>query len=387
MYARSNHVVSFFLGIVMTISGTPTRVWSQAETPGSNRVVVFSPFGNLKDASGEALIVSALTYVMSLLEEQNYSIEPFMDITGCTDDDPTLATVPFFFESSKAGILVYVGHGNSTDLMVEVYKTETALDAAYDKYIKGNAYTDKEIVKGEYDFGNEHCYGISVTAEAIKNKWKDNNTIVYLASCCSSGLAASFGAREFFGYSDKVPFADILPDMQLLWARMHGHRDNGAKRPAALAFSAGGYSPFFMHKQREKADTVLSPSVVRHLPADDSSYAVPTTVDGAVVFETRMDRTVDPATVVTVSGCDGESLNPAWGSVNTFDFALRLKSPGTATITIHHDKARAERDFKNDLDGNTESRPPLRDRVGKNRDDFVWHVKCVEQREKEKKGD
>lgn len=113
---------------------------------------------------------------------------------------------------------------------------------------------------------------------------------------------------------------------------------------------------------------------------------MPVNVKGKVIFDTKMDWTVDPAAVITVAGCDARILNPTWtkvldpkGVISAFilDFALELNTEGEATLTVHQDQARAERDFQNNLDGN--QNPAGKDHIGPNRDDFVWKVKCVKK--------
>jgi hypothetical protein len=87
-----------------------------------------------------------------------------------------------------------------------------------------------------------------------------------------------------------------------------------------------------------------------------------------------MDTTIDPASVISIAGCDGKIKNPKWEPPYLLTFKLKLKTPGDAELTVSQANAQAERPFKNHLDGNQN---PAKDHVGPNRDDFKWKIKCV----------
>src|SRR5262249_50788870 len=131
------------------------------------------------------------------------------------------------------------------------------------------------------------------------------------------------------------------------------------------------------HQHRPRTlDTVLSPAVKSHQPPKDAVLPLGVT-RGAVVFDTRMDTTIPPGSVIDIRGCRATIENARWNPPFTLTFDINVRRADRATLTVKESQAKAERDFKNRLDGNT--RPHNTDHVGPNRDDFKWRVFCVER--------
>lgn len=359
-----------------------------SETPGSDQAVIFSPFGPLHQ-----LDVANMEFVRAKVAAHDYVVTQFLDQTEARDDNPGGATAMNFLRLSGVGIVYVISHGARDNprtpaiepnlLLVEVYSTVFARNTALAGYIApaGGPFLAGDLVP--CDMFRDHVVnrirGICITEAGVARNFRDNNSIVYIAACHSFNFVEEFNSREYFGYRPTDECRVMNADAERFWGRMHGERDDvvpGQKRAARVAFDGGGFSTGFLYQHRlGSLDTVLSPAVKEHTPAKDARINVSTGADGRVVFDTRMDMTIDPTMVIRVEGCGARIVNPTWVDNFTLEFALELKEEGTATLKVVHFNAIAERDFKNKLDGN--QNPVGRDHVGPNRDDYAWKIQCV----------
>jgi hypothetical protein len=372
------------------LPGSPTEATvgqhPDSEVFGSDQAVIFSPIGkkvvNVKIAM-ERVIASA--------EAHQYKVQTFTDDTEVdlpvkpTDDKPSKATARNFLALSGKGLVfitshIQVGHC----LLVEAYGTQAARDAAMAGYAKKNsAFAAGELDTMEFtDHLQNTAYGICITKAGIQKHFKDRDSIVHLAACCSLEFSGAFGAREFFGYLGSVDDAAVKKDTDRLWARMHGELDSGHKRAATVAYEGGaGYSPGFKHVHRGTLETVLSPAVRLHVPKTDESFVVPKVVAASVNFDARMDTKVPAGQVIGKRDdtCDAKITDPKWASDTTLTFGLELNRTGEVTLVVNAKKARGQRAAgdKQDLDGNNDGAGP--DHIGPNQDNFAWKVRCVTQ--------
>ena len=341
-----------------------------SETPGSDEAILYTPFFNDRGfATNIALVAEAV-------RDHGYRVNlNFGDNTGDTDNNPGTATAENFKSVllGTRGILFVVTHGGTDRLVVEARDTAANCTAAVTNYVNTGVFQP-----GQIECVGDRLNWLAITDAGVRAYYRDNETIVHLDACSSFTLADDFvNARELFGYEGTVQCIALLVDTGLLWGRLHGKRNEGECRWAAVAYACGGYDALFKHKPGRPLDTVLSPAVAEHEPPKGKSFVVPTSTPGYVRFDTKMDTTVDPTTVMSVEGCVSDIVEEEWASPFILTFTLILKFYGDATLTVHQDKARAGRDFKNYLDGNTVQRAGT-DHVGPNRDDFKWTVKCTD---------
>lgn len=353
-----------------------------SETPGSKQAVIFSPFGPVKAAD-----MDSMDYFEAKVKDHNYKVTKYLDTTEASDDNPQGATAANFLKLSKKGLVYIVTHGGQDNpdtpavetnrLLVEGYNTKAARDTAWAAY--GAPFVAGDLEKcdrfKDHNEPKNKIFGICITEQGVSSHFKDDNTIVHVAACFSMNFSDEFNAREYFGYTAASSCPKIKADTLKLWGRMHGEVDDGHHRAARKAFEAGGFNAIFAFKHRDGLDTVLSPAVKKHKPNKDEVFEVPVTTDGLVRFDTKMDTTVDPASVISIEGCDGKIQDPKWDPPYTLKFKLKLKTPGDAELTVHAANAKAERDYKNNLDGNQV--PAGKDHIGPNRDDFKWKIKCI----------
>jgi uncharacterized repeat protein (TIGR01451 family) len=343
-----------------------------SETPGSDKLFVFSPVFHEEIRQREAKAV------VDRAKAHAYKDTAAVDTTG-PDADPEDATAVNFKAALRdaRGILFVTTHGAQDLLLVELRAGQDDCRDRVNAYMRAGTFAEGELVCREFATPGGDAWGIGITGAAIKKYFKDSETIVHLDACESWSLRDDLeAARDFFGHEGCPEAARAAVATETLWGRLHGEVDNGEKRPTTVA---GAELPAGLkHQHRANTlDTVLSPAVKQHVPAKDAAFVVPTVTDGTVIFDTKMDTTVDPASVIKVTGCDAKIKNPMWSrSKYALDFALELNTPGEATLTVQQAQARAERDFKNNLDGN--QIPEGKDHIGPNRDDFVWKVKCVQ---------
>lgn len=337
----------------------------KAETPGSKSAVIFNLTPNGVDKTNQ---------FVPWLQMQNYTITQYVDTPG--DDDPHSATAANFLNTSEVGVLFIDTHGGDGFFRVEQYVTEKTRDDALQAYITAGTFTAAELIAT----GNGPDYNISITSLGIQHKWKDNNTIVFNGACQSYSEVNDFNARDYYGYDVCVDSDVVKDDVNKVFGRMHGDTLNGTARSAKRAYDAGHSANLkYLHKATVPLQTVLSPAVENNSPANNSSFVVPTTIDAFVEFDTKMDTTVAPASVVTAldNNCGAVITDAQWQAPYKLKFKLTLNTPGSTSIDTEWVNAKAERTFKNNLDGNTGSLAPLRDHVGPNTDNFRWSVNCV----------
>jgi hypothetical protein len=334
-----------------------------------------------------------MDYFKAKVQAHAYVVTEYLDSTEAADDNPEGATASNFLNLSQKGLVYIVSHGGTqgfNKLLVEGYNTKASRDTAYSGYTEGAnpTFTVDELRKcdnfKDHATPKNRIYGICITEAGVKNRFKDKDSIVHVAACYSFNFKEEFDAREYLGYIRASRCDQIKADTELLWGRMHGEKDGGKKRAAKVAYDAGGFQDIFKHLHKaDKLDTVLSPAVQRHVPVNGAIYIVPTVVDGTVIFDTRMDTTVAPAAVLELVGmtptgnCGAQVLNATWASPYILDFALKLDGPpGGVIMKVKAANARAERDFKNNLDGGKEWDPASTIHVGPNNDDHEWMVVC-----------
>jgi hypothetical protein len=342
-----------------------------SETPGSDKVVIFSPLLN------EGIRQSEATHVATRLQQQNYTSQLLVDRTG-PDDKPETATAETFKRAlmNPRGVLFVTSHGDTDKLLVEARADETDCYVKLLLYVAAKKFDSGELECGEFPLpGGGHAWGIAMTSAAITHYFRDSETIVYIDACQSWSLRVAFSAaREFLGH-DACPLAPKAAQATFLfWSRMHGEEGNGEQRWVSVA-AAGLPAKMRWQHRPNTLDTELSPSVKEVMPPKESSFAAPTTMKGSVIFDTLMDTTVPAVSLINVEGCDARIRNQKWDPPRTVTFDLDLNTTGTATLTVPWGNAKAQRDFKNFLDGN--QNPQNTDHVGPNRDDFKWRVFCT----------
>jgi hypothetical protein len=256
---------------------------------------------------------------------------------------------------------------------------------------------------------------LSFTVEGARALFRDANSIVYLSACFSNTLYPGFNtARDFVGYTCKVGGNAALNNAELFFGRMVACNNltfanltpnpctGGNRRWATIATGAtlsggafrsqspnagfsgcGADAHCFRYTHRPnvstplKLDTDLSPAVKQVIPKADSVLTSPRAHSGAVLFDTKMDTTVDPTKVLSVQGCGASVVNPTWvatSTVNALDFSLQTATAGTLTLTVKAPFAKAMLPNGSQLDGN--QTPATSNHVGPNQDDYVWKVTC-----------
>jgi hypothetical protein len=382
-------LVLLMLGLALLYAGESIRATEgehpNSETPGSDKVIIFSPI-----YFEDKLIQEEIEIVLKYTQDHNYKPVKYLDTTGI-DDNPEKATAANFKSAllDRRGILFILSHGANKELVIEVTGSATKEECQkkVDDYVSKNVFAEGDLSCENY---RSVGWSIAITGAAIEKYFKDSDTIVQVSACNSWSLRYNFkNARDFLGYEFYCnPSAGALDDSRLLWGRMHGVEGDGTQRPISTASKElpGG----LRHQHRPNTfDTVLSPAVRKHSPEKDANLVAPSNVKGFVEFDTKMDTTIDPSTVISVEGCDAKIQDPKWSPPFKLEFTLQLNKEGEAWLTVRQSAARAERDFKNNLDGNTrwregmdikESQEGGKDHVGPNRDDFVWKIKCVEKK-------
>jgi hypothetical protein len=372
-----------------------------SETPGSENLFIFSP---IYDSGLQKDIREEIVEVARRAIDHNYRPLYYLNEAGENPElpgykkgdkieEPTASNFKAILADEVKGILFVTSHGLKGGLLVEALPMASEQDCKnrVNDYVSNRVFDAGELDCGNYVYsqvGNRQIlrWGIIIKKDAIRRYFRDSETIVHISACNSWALRDAFeNVRDFFGFDGTCPTDRALEATKLLWGRLHGEEGQGTQRPATVA-GAGLPNGLRHHHRANTLDTVLSPAVKQHEPPKDKEFVVPVNVKGKVIFDTKMDWTVDPAAVITVAGCDARILNPTWtkvldpkGVISAFilDFALELNTEGEATLTVHQDQARAERDFQNNLDGN--QNPAGKDHIGPNRDDFVWKVKCVKK--------
>src|SRR5262249_30599512 len=96
-------------------------------------------------------------------------------------------------------------------------------------------------------------------------------------------------------------------------------------------------------------------------------------VKGRATFDTAMDTTVDPASVLTPgddNGCRIELKNVMWSGNREITVDIVLRQPGTFDLKVHQELAQGPRN-PHEPDGTQNPGPFAANRVGPNRADYV----------------
>nr|BAL59185.1 hypothetical protein HGMM_OP3C340 [Candidatus Acetothermum autotrophicum] len=405
----------FALGLALLIAAYSVTATNgehrESEIPGSGFLVIFSPlvYGVYLDKEVE-FVHKEIKIVVERAVDHDY--RPLYYLAGKPGEQQK-QQLPKFTGYVKAtaknfkdiladtarGILFVSTHGGKGELLVEYVGNMFECEEKVKELEKG-IFNKGEIKCVEFAFGRASSVGIAITGQAINKYFNDTETIVYISACNSWSLQNAFSkARDFFGYDGTCPSEGAAESARVLWGRLHGVVDGGTKRPATVA--GQGLPNKLQHRHRSGAlDTVLSPAVWEHYPANNQTFDVPTEVQGRVRFDARMariDTTFTAGAVISVdrdgNSCSAEILNARWASDFELQFTLRLNTPGEARLRVSSSITQAVGKFwANPLDGNTrwrggegtdaalgeiqESDEDGQDHIGPNRDDFVWKVKC-----------
>jgi hypothetical protein len=287
------------------------------------------------------------------------------------------------------------------------------------------ATADLNLAAGVYNGGLD--WAIDLRPSGI-SKLLGSQTmgIVVVAGCHSLGnpLASSFPAKAYFGYPGFAEQCSLVPvngtDTQHLFDQLVGRNGVGQRTTT----TANGFTPLFGFglANPNGQPVTLNPAVISALPAAGSvvggggggtpgpppsgglvktsglaakhtradqrvaagrTTESSTVVPGSVQFDTEMDTSNNPNSVIKVAGCGAklQKGSASWGddgSSLSFNFTVPQNATGTATLTVSDHKAEAESGGKegpNDfLDGNQSPSPANGE--APNDSDYAWTVNC-----------
>jgi len=320
---------------LIIISVPVSALPAENETPLKLATVVFEPyyFAWGDDGSSDVIDASSLHgYSITLYQQKSAGTNPM---------DAQLIQFYYICVGDNYGIIFISSHGSSSGFAVEAYEHtaagEAARDAQYNDYIN-QGFTAEEIYRASSDDG----YHISVTPHALQSWFVDAKTIVYLSTCDGATFSGSWGAREVLSYTGSVSHATAKADANTFWGHMDGTIDGGTKRPVSKAKEGTSLT------HTGTGNTVLSPKVKGH-------------GGSPVVFDCKMDTSIDPATVVTAPPDEAILTNWQWVGDDTISFYVFPLKP-LIHFTVHADKAISGNNGAK-LDGNW---------VGPNGDDYLY---------------
>ena len=326
---------------------------AENETPSKLTGVFFAPVF-WEGSSLWPSVNEELTSFSSAMKNQGYEMTVYVTQTaGVNPTNATLVSFNHTVASGDYGVVFITTHGaEGGQLLVEEYKKteegKKARDAAYDRYVdpdgpyKFNPFA--EVVK---DADGTDGYGILITQTFISNRAKFAKSIVYVSACHSAAddFGATWtekGARVMVGYPVVTQFPSDMAEK--FWGNMDGTRNAGTKRPVGKAIEEcnelkiGSGDP----------NTVLAPIVKGH-------------GGSPVVFDCKMDTSIDPKEVVTAPPDEAILTNWQWVGDDTISFDVLPLKP-LVHFTVHADKAISGNNGAK-LDGNW---------VGPNGDDYVY---------------
>lgn len=277
-----------------------------------------------------------------------------------------------FCSDKKHDVMLVTSHGYATpSTAIECYPNTAAglaaRNASYDYWVGifGAAKLEKQTIAGS---GHHLC----VTQAFYTAYFQTPQAFAWWATCWSSGLAmtGAVEARAFLGYDNVVWSSKCYCDERTILRKMDG-QSGQALRPLAAAFAGvNGICPPGGARLvlQGKGNTVLSPSVIDFKPVGIVCEPTP----GLVKFDTTMDITVPPASVVVAFG-GGVLVGHVWAGDDQINFTV---VPIVPCPTILYDVIESKAISKADrarLDGNTN---PAVNALGPNQDDFVWVTTC-----------
>ena len=282
-----------------------------------------------------------------------------------------------FCSDRRHDVMFMTSHGwNTPTTSIEQYPPTAAGLAARDSvYTYYSAiFGAEKLFKRNWIRGNGtvRSYHLDVTQAFYTAYFQTPQAFAWWSTCWSSlmSMTGATEARAYVGYDNVVAVSKCLCDEEKILSRMDG-QEGQAKRPLAAA-SAGinGFCPPGGARLQTagKLNTTLSPSVTGNAPTGIVCAPTP----GHVSFDTSMDTTVPPATVVVAYG-GGVLINHAWAGDDriTFDVIPIVPWP-VIFYDVIESKARSKADRAR-LDGNTS---PVVNAKGPNRDDYVWVTVC-----------
>ena len=282
-----------------------------------------------------------------------------------------------FCGDGNADVLLVTSHGwNNPTTSIEQYPPTpqglAARDSVFNYY--SGVFAPGTIMKRNWvrSNGTIRSYHLDVTQAFYSTYFQTPQAMAWWATCWSSllNMTAATEARCFLGYNQVVQSSKCYCDERRILKRMDG-QSGQANRPLAAASAGingacppGGASLIL----QGKLNTTLSPSVTGNAPTGIVCGITP----GFVHFDTSMDVTVPPASVV-VARSDAVLIDHVWVGNDHIEFlVVPLVEKPFILYDVIESKARSLADRAR-LDGNT--RPPV-NALGPNRDDYVWVTVC-----------
>src|SRR5262245_15747202 len=390
------------------------------ETPRQSNAILFQPCAfELGSVSGP---------LKTLADSQHYSYVEYTNTADPRPDGTSAATLDTFATLGTGGIVMIAAHGVTDRLLAECYPKTDAGRAARDARLRRlcdgtdqpggvrlTCPTDvwkfsgaQEVVGQAGEVRSEPTdFGIGLSKTGIRKLFSPGaHTIVFMGACNSFALRDAFPATvEYFGYTQECLKQGIDKDAAKLFERLAGTAFDGKAREvgsdgailpnipdgSCTAFGRGGFTKILRHAG--PGNTTVAPIVAwvgvsnacgggdqAFMPRDKtfSQFGDTAPVKGRATFDTAMDTTVDPASVLTPgddNGCRIELKNVMWSGNSEITFDIVLRQPGTFDLKVHQELAKSLHNTR-ELDGNQNPRPFAANGVGPNRDDYVAKNRC-----------
>lgn len=229
------------------------------------------------------------------------------------------------------GVTILSGHG--VDAGSESYLEAQVLpiDAAT-QWCKTNGVTESDIILVPILGEPDDMAGIFVTPAWFKSNWQAMrnkvNGITISLNCYgslhgeSNSFIGSAGGRFRLGYTTTMTGAALIPDMNLLFGRLNGSIDSGAKRTVKAALGNGS-EYFSSMKTYGNLWTTLGAAPLKVGKTDSNDGGA-----GFIVFDTYMDDSKSANNAVTLSNGNGSSRR--WFSYSSDNFGISFDFDGSA---------------------------------------------------------
>jgi hypothetical protein len=399
-------LLSAALPVAPTAAAT---TYPASRTPNQATGAIFSPYTDAFGTTEDNVVKADLAL-------QHYAVTRFtgnatVEAAKANPATKTATTALDFrtFLAGGFGVLHAVTHGLLGEIAVERHNTSAECSTALADYTKpGGAFASPAGQLACDNPGPPASGGCPVerapatskctimfTRAGIIANYTDQNTIVFLNACYSDSLYESFRSvpKEFLGNTSCVANGNAVDNATRFWNRMAGKPGSQNLRWATVACGGGTtyptkcpgyYDPLvFRHRlDNPSTDTDLAPAVKQTLPALHAHVKNPGASSGVVVFDTKMETSVDPTTVVSVSGCGASVNNAKWDTfadgTNALSFSLQVTNKsggGVVTLTVNANNAKAASPNGSLLDGN---QAPTKNFNGEgpNGDNYVWSAYC-----------
>lgn len=344
---------SFVLAFLAGTTGLAT-----CETPSVTDFKVFCPY--------KGVLANKSSCMGNEMEDQGYPSPTVIEAEPSTSSTPGSCTVPGFKSILEAGPNFWItSHGSANGVAVEAYVDR---DDAWTRYYE---LIDDE---GQYDYDPSYLYVASASgywhvsvSEAGIAAWSTGQRaqMMFLGYCDSAEHFGEYQGGLELGYDGGSTGADDEHNATILFQNMSGRRNNGERRCSndALAETDGGQTVYTSNFRSSGTNIHLCPAVKQWGPPE-----MPMQEQGFVVFDVYMDKTADPADIISVTGDAHITGDPEWNEAgDTITFSLVGDRVGTATVSV--DPTYCVSDFnKTHLDGGT----PEENGIAPKEDAFVY---------------